>query len=64
MLLPVHPLVHPPVPRMFAHLQLELFNLYHQGELHKLVAVAKQTEMTFDMVSSVAGSAAGMLTVR
>mmetsp|Transcript_7761 Transcript_7761/g.20671 ORF Transcript_7761/g.20671 Transcript_7761/m.20671 type:complete len:559 (-) Transcript_7761:702-2378(-) len=30
---------------------LELFNLYRQGELQKLVEVAKQTEMTFDMIT-------------
>jgi hypothetical protein len=30
---------------------LELVNLYHQGELARMVQVAKQTEITFDMAS-------------
>ena len=29
---------------------LELFSLYHQGELTKLFNMAKQTELTIDLV--------------
>lgn len=31
-------------------MQLELLNLFRNGELHRLVRVAQQTEITFDVV--------------
>ncbi len=43
------------MPAPLASSQLELARLYSQGELHKLVAVARQTELTLDVVRGPSG---------